>query len=57
MENYTKPDKNFEIDISKCYRFSENMAYFLAPIVNSIISYKQKLFTRLQMITLYLINI
>ena len=29
------------------------MTYFLAPMVNSFTSYYQKLFTRLQMITLY----
>ena len=50
-ENYIKPAKIFEIDISKFYRSSEKMTYFLAPVVNSITSYKQKLFTRLQMIT------
>ena len=35
----TKPVEIFWIDISKCYSFIETMAYFLAPIVNSITSY------------------
>ena len=51
-ENFTKPAEIFWIDISKCYSLSEIMAYFLALIVDSSTSYKQKLFTRLQMITL-----
>ena len=37
-ENYTKPVKIFEIDLSNVIG-SVNMAYLLAPIVNSIISY------------------
>ena len=53
IENYAKPAKIFEIDISECYRFSENMAYFLVPIVNSSTSNYQKLLTQLQMIKLY----
>ena len=53
MENCTKPFESFGIHISKCYSFSENMVYFLAPLDNSITSYYQKLFTQLQMITLY----
>ena len=40
------------INISKCYSFSGNMAYFLAPIVNSSTSYKQTNLTHLQIITL-----
>ena len=39
-KNFTKPVEIFWIDISKCYRFSLNMAYFLASIVNSITSYQ-----------------
>ena len=49
----TKPVDIFWIDISKFYSFSEAMAYFPAPIVDSSTSYWQKLFTQLQMITLY----
>ena len=37
-ENYTKPVKIIEIDLSNVIG-SANMAYLLAPIVNSIISY------------------
>ena len=54
QKKITKPVEIFWIDISKCYSFSETMAYFLALIVVSSTSYQQKLFTRLQMITLYI---
>ena len=51
-KKFKKPVEIFLIDISKCYSFSETMAYFLALIVDSSTSYQEKLFTRLQMITL-----
>ena len=51
-EHFTKPVERFGVDVSKCYNFSENMAYFPALIVDSSTSYWQKVFTRLQMITL-----
>ena len=35
----TKPVEIFWIDISKCNRFSETMAYFTALLVNSSKSY------------------
>ena len=34
-KNFTKPVELFWIDISKCYSFSETMAYILALIVDS----------------------
>ena len=53
----TKPIEIFGIDISKCFNFSKNMEYFLALIVDSSTKYYQKVLTRLQMITLYIIRL
>ena len=39
QKKITKPVEIFWIDISKCYSFSETMAYFLALIVDSSTSY------------------
>ena len=36
IENCTKPVEMFGIDISKCYSFSENMAYFLAKTFDMV---------------------
>ena len=44
------------INISKCYSFTETMAYFQALIVDSSTNYWQKHCTWLQMITLYNAN-
>ena len=52
-KKFTTPVEFFWIDISKCYSFSETMTYFLALLVDASTSYQQKLFTLLQMITLY----
>ena len=38
-EYFTKPVESFGIDISKCFSFSENMAYFIAFIVDFSTSY------------------
>ena len=53
QQQNTKPVENFWTNISKCYSFSETLTYFLALIIDSSTSYIQKLFTWLQMITLY----
>ena len=39
QKKFTKPVEFFWIDITKCYSFSETMAYFLALIVDSSTSY------------------
>ena len=54
-KKFTKPVEIFLVNILKCYSFSETVAYFLSLIVDSSTSYQQKLFTRLQMITLYIL--
>ena len=38
-KKFTKPVGIFWINISKCYSFSETMAYFLALIVDSSTTY------------------
>ena len=38
-KHFTKPVEIFWIDISKCYSFSETMAYVLVLIVDSSTSY------------------
>ena len=43
-EHFMKPVELSGVDVSKCYNFSENMAYFQAPIVKSSTHYKQTTF-------------